>query len=393
MRLVILSNMAHHLREGEIVGHGATAREIDHLATLFDEVVHVACLHEGEAPASALPYRAPNVRLRGVPPVGGVSLKAKLRILSLYPHYARVILDELRHADAVHVRCPANLSLLAVVLLAFRRFPRKRWIKYAGSWQPYEGEATSYRLQRWWLNRGLARAEVTVNGHWPGQPVHVHSFLNPCLTQEEIQAGRQVAAQKGLSLPVRLLFIGHLSAAKGIWQALEVVRGLRARDVPCHLTLVGDGPEREALERSIKENELTEATSLAGWVPRDRLEPFLAEAHFVLLPSRTEGWPKVLSEGMAYGAVPIASAVGSIPGVLAELGLGIVADARATEEMVEGIARYVADPARWQAESARAAAAAPQFSYDTYREAVRRLFDGALEAHCQVWPTEFEVAA
>lgn len=374
MRLLILSNMAHYRRDGEIVGHGATAREIDHLATLFEEVVHVGCLHEEEAPASALPYTAPNVQLRGVPPAGGASFRDKAAILTLFPRYARAIREELRWADAVHVRCPANLSLLAVLMLILWRHPKKRWIKYAGNWGGYEGEALSYRLQRWLLNRGLVHGEVTVNGRWPGQPAHVRSFLNPCLTREELDEGRAAAATKRLALPLRLLFIGHLSAAKGMWQAIEVLVTLRELGVPAHLTFVGDGPEREALARRAWEEGLASGTAFEGWVPRTRLGPYLEAAHFILLPSQSEGWPKVLSEGMAYGAVPVAGAVGSIPDVLGELSLGVVVDPRSSDLMAREIARYAEEPERWKAESERAVAAAPRFSYETYQEAVRDLF-------------------
>ena len=61
MRLLVISNMSHYLRDDEVVGWGPTVQEIDHLATLFDEVRHIACLHPEPAPASALPYAAPNV--------------------------------------------------------------------------------------------------------------------------------------------------------------------------------------------------------------------------------------------------------------------------------------------------------------------------------------------
>src|SRR3712207_3692431 len=106
------------------------------------------------------------------------------------PHYTRTIWRELPQADVVHVRCPANISLIAIVLLAVVRYPRRRWVKYAGNWQSYPVEAWSYRFQRWWLSSGLHRGVVTVNGHWPGQPAHVYSFLNPCFTEAELAAAQ-----------------------------------------------------------------------------------------------------------------------------------------------------------------------------------------------------------
>ena len=79
------------------------SRTNDALATLFDDVRHVACLHDEPAPASALPYAAANLTLVGVPPAGGDDLAAKLDICRLTPRYVRTIVRELRAADAVHV--------------------------------------------------------------------------------------------------------------------------------------------------------------------------------------------------------------------------------------------------------------------------------------------------
>ena len=66
------------------MGWGATVREIDHLATLFDEIVHLAPLYSGSPPGSALSYEATNVRVRPVTPAGGTSIFSKVGVLSGY---------------------------------------------------------------------------------------------------------------------------------------------------------------------------------------------------------------------------------------------------------------------------------------------------------------------
>ena len=75
-RLLISSHTEHYLVEGHFVGWGATVREIDQLASIFDEVVHIGTLYKSAAPRSALPYHAANIRFVGVPPGGGEGLKA-----------------------------------------------------------------------------------------------------------------------------------------------------------------------------------------------------------------------------------------------------------------------------------------------------------------------------
>src|SRR5688572_8983575 len=173
VKLLIISNMAHyHDADGRIVGWGPTVNEIDALAQIFDEIRHIGCLHTGVAPSSALPYQSKNVKLIPVAPTGGNGLRAKIGSLEKTPEYWKVMLSEIRQADVVHVRCPANISLISLLLLTMLPQPKRRWIKYAENWQPQGREAWSYTFQRWWLKRDFPRAAVTVNGNWPHQPFH-----------------------------------------------------------------------------------------------------------------------------------------------------------------------------------------------------------------------------
>ena len=63
MRVLIVSHTPHYLENGVPVGWGPTVREIDYLASLFEEIVHIAPLHRGK-PEGALAYQAANIRFR-----------------------------------------------------------------------------------------------------------------------------------------------------------------------------------------------------------------------------------------------------------------------------------------------------------------------------------------
>lgn len=374
MRLLIISHTPHYSANGRIVGWGPTVRELDYLAELFAEIVHVAVGYSGPAPASALPYSAPNIRVRLVSPAGGESLRDKIGILTAYPAYARVIREEMAHADAVHVRCPANISLLALWLLGRANEPPYRWVKYAGNWQPEEGDSRSYALQRRWLSENRHRGVVTVNGEWPGQPPHVRSFHNPSLTEAEALEGAALAAAKSMRSPVELLFVGRLDESKGVGRVLRMAQALQERGMAFRLRLLGDGPDRPHYEAWARNNGL-DSVLFTGWVPRNGMTRYYADSHFILLPSRaSEGWPKVLSEAMAHGVVPVASTVSSVPQILGATGAGVALPVEDTDGMVEAIATYVADPARWAAASQAGVAAAHRFTYRAYQNAVAALF-------------------
>ena len=373
MKLLIISNMAHYRRDGQIVGWGPAVQEINHLAELFQEIRHVGCYHEEPAPQSALAYSSRRISLVPVPPAGGPRWRDKLGILRLTPLYVRTILRELRQADAVHVRGPANIPLLAMMLLALTRHPSRRWIKYGGNWRPAGPEAWSSSFQRWWLQLGLHRGRVTVNGRWEDQPPHVVSFNNPCLTESELAQARELVASKALEPPVRMLYAGRLETPKGLAQVIETLAGLERRSIPARLDLVGDGPERSRFEALAADLGVADRVCFHGWKPRHELDAYYTRAHFFLLPSRTEGWPKVLAEAMAYGVVPIASAVSSIPQILRECATGLALPAEDAESFAEAVAAYVADPERWRAESRAGTLAADRFTYEHYLRQVRAL--------------------
>ena len=371
MRLLVISHTPHYYHNGQLVGWGPTVRELDVLGGLCTELVHLAPLYDEPAPASALPYASARVRVESVPAAGGPSLWDKWKFVRLIPRYLGAMRAAMAGADAVQVRCPANISLIAILYLALRRPPPIRWVKYGGNWQPEQPEPLFYRFQRWWLRRGWQGGIVTVNGRWPHQPAHITSFLNPSLAQTEIEAAQEATSQKCLTWPIRLLFVGRVERAKGIEQTLRIAAALK---VPVHLDIVGDGPERGDFEQQAASLGIGHLVQFHGWQPRSNLNQFYKQAHFILLPSlASEGWPKVLSEAMAYGVVPLASNISSIPQVLADIGAGKAYPAHDVAAFTRSICDYLEAPDRWHRESLAGRRAASRFTYEAYVQAVGNL--------------------
>ena len=373
MNLLIVSHTPHYRRDKELVGWGATVREIDQLGEIFDRVVHVAPLLNEKAPASAVPYTSRRVRMKPVRAAGGSGVRNKLSILTAIPGYLHAMLSELRKADVVHVRCPANISLIALMLLSLLPYPRKRWIKYAGNWKPEGREAFSYRFQRWWLRTGFHRGVVTVNGEWPNQPSFVHTFLNPCLNHEELLDGRRLNGARELETPVRLMFAGQLETTKGVGRTLMILARLKGLGVDATLDLVGDGKEKPKFEQLACSLGVKQQVRFLGWQPRSSMGHLYSCAHFILLPSNSEGWPKVLSEAMAFGVVPLASNVSSIPQYLDRFESGKSLDPKNTASFADAIESYLEHPEQWKRESENGQRAAELFGYDNYLKAVQKL--------------------
>ncbi|MDO9537349.1 MAG: glycosyltransferase [Thermoplasmata archaeon] len=378
MKLLIISNMSHYLRHDRIVGWGPTVQEIDYLSNIFQEIRHIACLHQGPAPLSSLPYRSERINLIPVPATGGDDFFDKLGILRAAPIYLKKILHEISWADMIHIRCPANIPLLSIILLTLLPHPKFRWVKFAGNWKPEGDDPWSYAFQRWWLRKGIHRGIVTVNGRWPDQPSHVYSFLNPCLSLAELKDSAETHKRKELKFPLNLLFVGRVETAKGVGRVLQIAENLAAKGIGINLHIVGDGPERPAFQKFVENNGLSPQVIFHGWLPKPALADFYSQAHFFILPSSaSEGWPKVVSEAMAYGAVPLAGAVSSIPQILAASGAGKALPPLDIDAFVEAILAYIKQPECWQEASQAGMAAAPRFTYEYYLQALRQTFQAA----------------
>jgi glycosyltransferase involved in cell wall biosynthesis len=376
MHLVVIGHTAHYLRSGQLVGWGPTVKEVNWLARAFDRITHVACFHPGPAPKSALPYETDTVRFVPVPPSGGRTLRDKLRVLACAPRYLTEIWKNVTEADVIHVRSPGSVALYAIFLL-WRVKQKPRWVKYAGNWMQTGVIPPSFAFQRWWLRKGLSRGPVTVNGRWPDQPNHVFSFDNPSMTLQDIQVARSTVVDKRLEQPLRFVFVGRTETVKGLGIALEVTKSILSHCRDIYLDVLGDGPERQMFERMSAQLGLTGRVTFHGWVPHDHVCDFLVRSHFILLASSSEGWPKVLSEAMSYGVVPVASDVSAIPQILEETGAGVALPVRDVAGFTRAIVELIHDPTKWGEMSRAGMDAAPRFTYERYLIALDEMFRSA----------------
>lgn len=370
MRLLVVSDMPHYLKDGKVAGWGPTVEEINHLSRIFDNIVHIGPLHKIPAPESSLPYTSDNIKLVAIPPAGGSGIVAKLSILKAIPCWVRTILKELKECDMVHIRCPANISLIAILLLVFLKYPKKRWVKYAGNWSQ-RNVPLFYYLQRVLLHHNLHRGVVTINGKWKEQKAHEISFLNPSMNAEEIDSLKKVIENKALKPPIRILFIGRLEEAKGPQHVIEACGILIKKGYDIFLDLAGDGKDRKGLESMAEKLEIMDNVHFCGWLPHPEVKVRLSESHFLILPSASEGWPKVLSEAFACGAYCIASRISSIEQILIGGKLGKILNDNSGRGIAEIIEELLSDPVNWKKVIEEAHKASREFTYEEYIKRVK----------------------
>ena len=110
----------------------------------------------------------------------------------------------------------------------------------------------------------------------------------------------------------RLMFVGRLAAVKGVPVLLDALAQARATWPDLTLTLVGDGPDRAALEAQASALGIMEAVRFAGYRSQSDVASLLANHDALVLPSFAEGVPVVLMEAMATEMPVIATMVGGV---------------------------------------------------------------------------------
>ena len=108
--------------------------------------------------------------------------------------------------------------------------------------------------------------------------------------------------------------IGRLDRQKGIDLLLLALKKLFDNGVPFKAFIVGDGPIKQELVDLAEQLLISDIITFTG--PQQDAVPFYRQTNILVLPSRDEGLPLVLLEGMASGLGIIAACVGGIPEVL-----------------------------------------------------------------------------
>ena len=225
-----------------------------------------------------------------------------------YPVFAFYILKYLGSTNYVHTRGPSHPALITAMLCTLDN-RRKYWHKYAGDWMNSKMPFT-YRLQKKLLGKMKSNAKVTVNGSW-NNAGHILSFENPCIAEAELQHATKAAANKSFDGDLTLLYAGNLYEAKGVLQLLEAL----AQSLPTAIKkciIAGDGMLRAEVERRAKEMQHVNIV-VTGALNREELNRCYEQAHILILPSASEGFPKVVAEAAAYGCIPVVTALSAIP--------------------------------------------------------------------------------
>jgi glycosyltransferase involved in cell wall biosynthesis len=139
-------------------------------------------------------------------------------------------------------------------------------------------------------------------------------------------------------------WVGRMTAVKRTTDVLRAIKSLEERGIDAYLCLVGDGPDRNAVERYAHELGITRRCVLVGY--QDDVARFYDAMDVLLLPSANEGTPVSVIEALAAGRPAVATRVGGISDVLRDGVDGFLVEPGDVDALAARLAELAADPAR-----------------------------------------------
>jgi glycosyltransferase involved in cell wall biosynthesis len=174
-----------------------------------------------------------------------------------------------------------------------------------------------------------------------GVDVALFSSGNPAALRRDLPEGEFV-----------VLFVGRLIENKGCRNLIEAISRLSANARACTtLWVVGDGDQREHLERAARNLAIGTKVRFFGFVDHQRLGDFYAAADLIVVPSKigsageTEGQAVVVLEAFAARRCVIATAIGGIPSMVRHHSTGVLVEPDNSFALSEAIEELLNDPA------------------------------------------------
>ncbi|WP_168201344.1 glycosyltransferase family 4 protein [Qingshengfaniella alkalisoli] len=143
------------------------------------------------------------------------------------------------------------------------------------------------------------RAKDDLLNHYGFDQSRIHVIENAVTLHEQSMRSERRSEQDTL----RVLYLGRIEdASKGVLWLPRIFDNVTQ---PVSLTVAGDGPDMDRLRRSLATKPYQ--VTFLGALPSSKVPQVLADHDALIMPSRYEGLPMSLIEGMSAGCIPVAS--------------------------------------------------------------------------------------
>ncbi|MCX7881903.1 MAG: glycosyltransferase family 4 protein [Brevinematales bacterium] len=169
-----------------------------------------------------------------------------------------------------------------------------------------------------------------------------------------------------------VVYLGRLKSYKRVDHFLRMASLVSLRFPEAHFLVVGQGEEKEKLQKLARELSLEEKVGFTGFVDEKLKEDILVRAWLMVLPSEKEGWGIVVIEANALGTPVVAYRIPGLQDSIQHGVTGILVDTFSPEALAREVCALLEDTQRWKTLSQQALAWAKRFHWD---EMARDFYD------------------
>ena len=330
----------------------------------------------------------PNVEVRALPAMTSIA-----RGIFQHAQVRKALLEIEHQVDAVITQIPFTAPTAPMALTKPRVF------HVCGNVRTIVNNATRYgglrapaaAVAAWLIDKAQARminrpgARTVTNGQelWDHyRPSRGRAVISSALFNEEIGSYRR---SRPADAPPRLLFVGFLRPEKGLDVLLRAYEELLRSCPTLELEIVGDTDLGEAgaaiaLRAEVARLAGTATVRLRGAIPfGPELFQCYADADITVVPSRSEGTPKVAVEARAFGSALVASNVGGIPSSVRDGVDGVLVPPGDSAALAAAIRTLLNEPAQRHALIAEGFRSVRHFTVDALADALLEEATMALE--------------
>lgn len=369
MKFAIITHVIHNQKVNQYFGYAPYIREMNIWLKYVDEIIVVAPLENKGLTAIDLAYSHQKIDFKIIPNFNFIDLKNIFLAILKLPKIFWRIFWAMKSADHIHLRCPGNVGLIGCVIQIL--FPNKiKTAKYAGNWDPNSKQPWTYKLQKYILNNTFLtkNMQVLVYGEWENQSKNSKPFFTATYSELE----KEIIKKKSLDSEIHFVFVGSLVLGKNPLYAVKLIEELIKKGNKTTLEIYGGGPERQNLENYIKKNQLENNVFLHGNQNKETIKKAYQKCHFVILPSKSEGWPKAIAEGMFWGCVPVVTKVSCVVSMLDYGNSGILLQMNLKED-TDQIEKIMRDENSFFAKSKFASEWSQKYTTDVFEAEIKKL--------------------
>ena len=311
-------------------------------------------------------YGAPNFDFVFVPYEDTTAWWSPLVRLSQWPRLIVKMTAFVWRHEVLLIRSPGHFGLVAHLLAFILR--KKSVTKYAGNFSYFEGERLPSIIERNFIRR-ILRPPHYVLIYGRSDASHLISFIPAAISGPEIAALRSLKKER-IYFHGKAIFysLGKLMPVKNFELAIHGL-GLLYREHPeleWEYHLIGDG-ETKRLMDLCQDYKIADRVIFEGKLSYDAAMRKLVTADFVIMPGLKEGWPKVVIEGWAVGAVPITASAGLMSQIIVDGENGFIFEPTPTA-LKEKIVFILSNKAMVESIKARSLEFCQSYSLEKFKE-------------------------